>query len=172
MACLCCILVPGCLFGPDLEGVETIVARELKPARLETAVKLELGPGLLPLGRLACDWSDAEDELGRYTAEIRKVQVAVYRVQGIAPEQVVRVSETVRRRLEGKGWEVLVKAREAADICWVFYLPQGSAIRELYVFAVKDGKLALVRVHGRLDRMIAKALADHPEALAGLAEGQ
>ena len=166
---LCCLLVSGCTFYPDLEEIEKIIAHELEPAKLETTLKLELGPGLLSWAKLVCNWADVEDDVRECVAEIQDVQLAVYEIHGLRSVEPVRVSEPVRKRLERAGWEMLVKVKEEEELCWVFYRPEGSLINEFYVIALKNDKLVLVRVQGRFDPMIAKVLEDHDLNINGLA---
>ena len=168
MVGLCGLLVSGCLLYPDLEGVEEIIASELKPARLETTVKLELGPGLLSWAKLVCNWADVEEDVRGCVAEIRRVHLAVYEVHGIRSDRPVRAAAPIRKRLERAGWEILVKVREAENICWVFYRLRGDFINELYVIALEDDDLVLAKVEGRFDRMITKALKDHDLNVNGL----
>ncbi|MCK5327894.1 MAG: DUF4252 domain-containing protein [Candidatus Latescibacteria bacterium] len=162
------LLISGCLFFPDLEGVEEIIARELEPARLETTVKLKLGPGLLSWAKLVCNWADVEEEVRGCVAEIRRVQLAVYEVHGSRLDRPIRAAAPIRKRLERAGWEILVKVREAEEFCWIFYRLRGDFINELYVIALDNNDLVLVKVEGRFDRMIARVLKDHDLNVSGL----
>ena len=168
IAGLCCLLVFGCAFHPDLERIEKIMARELEPAKLETALKLKLGPGLLSWAKLVCNWADVEDDVRECVAEIQDVEVAVYEIHGPRSVQPIRASEPVRERLERAGWEMVVKVREEEELCWVFYRPEGSLINEFYIIAMND-KLVLAKVQGRFDPMVAEVLEDHDLDINGLA---
>ena len=168
MVVMSSLLISGCLFFPDLEGVEEIIVRELEPARLETTVKLELGPGLLSWAKLVCNWADVEEEVRGCVAEIRRVHLAVYEVHGIRSDRPIRATAPIQKRLEQAGWEILVKARKTEEFCWVFYRPRGDFINELYVIALENNDLVLVKVEGRFDRMIARVLKDHDLNVSGL----
>ena len=113
---LCALLVFGCVFHPDLEGVEQIIARELEPARLETSVRLELGPGLASLAKLVSNWTDVEEEARECVAEIRRVELGVYKIKGHSYTRPIRSSKSIRKRLERAGWEMLAKVKEEDEM--------------------------------------------------------
>lgn len=167
---LCGALLSGCRSDPNLEDLEDILAHELEPAHMETTFKLKVGPTLLSWAKLVCNWTDEEGALHDALAEIRNVELAVYEIHGPRAIPPIGVSESVRKRLEQAGWEILVKMREAGNTRGVFYRPQGDAINNLYVIAFERDKLVLVEVEGRFDRMVAESLEGHDLDIAGLVD--
>lgn len=149
-------LLSGCITSPDLEDVPGIFSQELKPARLETKVRLELGPGLLSLAKFGINLTDSQAK--EYLSNIRKIELGVYEVSGLP--SLNKVWKKVSRRMVQGGWQILVKSRENTNISLIFYRLKRKGIGWLYLINLDQTELVLVKVEGRLERLIEKALQE------------
>ncbi len=151
----------GCLWTPDLDQVQRMVARQIEPATMKTEVRLSLGPGALSLARLVTVFADVDPEARSYLAHIDHVDINVQKISGLSSVKDVDWPDDVMKRLEAEGWEILVKARENDEIVFVLYKPHRNTIRQMYVMALSLDELVLVKIDGSLDAMMAQAMEDH-----------
>ncbi len=149
-------LLSGCITNPDLEDVPTIFSQELRPARLETKVRLELGPGLLSLAKFGVDLTNSEAK--EYLSDIRKIELGVYEVSGLAPSDNAKLWERISHRMAQSGWDVLVKSRDKDEISLIFYRLKKKGEGWLYLVNLDQTELVLVKIEGKLERLIKKAL--------------
>lgn len=150
------LLLSGCITNPDLEDIPRIFSQELKPARLETKVKLELGPSLLSLAKFGVNLTDSEAR--EYLSDIRKIQLGIYEVSGFS--SLNKVWEKASQRMAQKGWQILVKSKDKDNISLIFYRLKRKGRGWLYLINLDQTELVLVKVEGRLERLIEKALQD------------
>ncbi len=149
-------LLSGCITNPDLEDVPHIFSEELKPAKLEAKVKLELGPGFLSLAKLGVNLTDSEAK--RYLADIRKVELGVYEISGLPPLKGMSLWEEIPRKMAQRGWETLIKAKEQDEVSLIFYRLKKRGKGLIYLIDLNQTELVLVKVEGKLERLIEKAL--------------
>jgi len=64
------------------------------------------------------------------------------------------------QRKQERGWEVAVKVREEDQFVWVMYRADDRAVREVLVVVLDDEELVMVKARGRLDRIVARAMAE------------
>lgn len=155
------IMGAGCLWTPDLDRVQRMVARQIEPATMKTEVKLSLGSTALSLAKLITVFADVDEEARSYLSHIDHVDINVQEISGLSSVRDVEWPDDVMKRLEAEGWEILVKAREDDEIVFVLYKPHRNTIRQMYVMALSLDELVLVRIEGRLDAMMAQAMGDH-----------
>lgn len=147
-------LLSGCITNPDLEDVPGIFSQEFKPAKLETKVKLELGPSLLSLAKFGVNLTDSEAR--GYLSDIRKIELEVYEVSGLP--SLNKVWEKVTRRMAQEGWQIMVKSRDKNEISLIFYRLKKKGKGWLYLINLDQTELVLVKIEGKLERLIEKAL--------------
>ena len=94
--------------------------------------------------------------------------MAVYKVRSMSPLRGFQPPWQIRRLLEREDWEVVVKAREQEEVFWLLYRIQGNAIKDFFVIGLDTSELVLVHMEGRLDQLVAHAVAMRPEGLSGL----
>jgi hypothetical protein len=69
----------------------------------------------------------------------------------------------LQRRLEQAGWTVVVKERDLDERTWVISREDDSgSIRSLCVVSLDPYELEVISVDGRLDELMAQAIADDP----------
>ena len=155
------LLVAGCLWTPDLDEVQSMVARQIEPATMKTEVKLSLGSTALSLAKLITVFADVDAEARSYLSHIDHVDINVQEISGLSSVRDIHWPDDVMKSLEDEGWEILVKAREDDEIVFVLYKPHRNTIRQMYVMALSLDELVLVKIEGSLDAMMAQAMEDH-----------
>ncbi len=163
-------LAAGSKKMPSAQSVCDEIRQGIPGARFERESHIRLGRVALtfvkPLVRLALD---EDDEARAIIRNIKRVDIATYRVvalPGIVDTAVVRRIET---RMTDKGWNKIVRSREEDENTWVFsrHRDDGS-ISGLFVVELDDYELSIVGVEGRLDEILANAIADDPGEFSGL----
>ncbi|UCE17799.1 MAG: DUF4252 domain-containing protein [Gemmatimonadota bacterium] len=154
-------LVSGCVFTPDLDCIQRIVATQIEPATMKTQVKLNLGPVALSLARMITGFANVEDEVQDYLSCIKRVELNVQEISGLHAMRSIRWPKDVEHKLKREGWETLVKAKEEDEITFILYKTRKNRILSLYVINLNLDELVLVKVEGRLDTLITRALENH-----------
>ena len=154
-------LISGCVFTPDLDRIQRIVAQEIEPATMKTQVKLNLGPVAMSVAKLVTGFANVEEEVQDYLSCIRRVEVNVQEISGLSSLRSIRWPKGIERKLEHDGWETLVKAREENEIVLVLYKTHRKTVRSLYVVCLNPDELVLVKVEGKLDTLVTRALENH-----------
>ncbi|MDH3197406.1 MAG: DUF4252 domain-containing protein [Candidatus Krumholzibacteria bacterium] len=150
---------PGCLWAPELSGIQREIERQLPGADFDKEFALSLGPVTLGLARLVTALVPGGDEARGYLRDVSRVQVAVYNVHSVPSTGSLQMPGRMQRMLDD-GWEIAVRAREDDSAVWVLYRIEGDAVRDLCVVALDDEELVLVKARGRLERVVGRALAE------------
>jgi hypothetical protein len=100
--------------------------------------------------------------------QVRSVDFASYKVHALPDLDRLAGDTRFERQLGDNGWSLMVRTREKGERTWVYVRsdPAGS-LRNLFVVSLEGDELTLVRVDGRLDRMFAMAMAEHPKSVLG-----
>ena len=156
------MLVSGCfsLSARELAEVRRELESQMPQARFEKKIELSLGRITLGAVKWLCLLIPDAREARKYLRDISGVSAAVYGVESLPPVNDARLPRGLQRLLEKRGWDVLVKVREADQIIWVVYQEHRKSIRNLYVVALEQDELVLVHLRGRLDRLFAKVLEE------------
>lgn len=160
-------LLTGCDGEPPSAGrVRAHLERSLPGVRFHRAEHVRLGRFTMALVRGLVRVAGAEDgETRQILGSIRRVEVATYEVEGPLDLTTVSAPRDLERRLAGAGWQPMVREREAGSLAWVFVRSdEEGAIRDLYVVALDPDELTVVDLSGRLDELMAAAIADDPDA--------
>jgi len=170
---LAAALLAACSGVPSADSVRWEIERQIPGARFEPAEHLRLGRlslGLLHwLAGFDHDPKDAAD-IALFRA-ISGVEVATYKVRALPAPEAIRLPGGFEHRLRGAGWTTLLRSEEKGDHAWILYRGENpGSIRDLYVVALDAKELSLVRVSGRLDEVMARALAAEPRKMARLAK--
>ena len=151
----------GCAGSPSIDQVRWEVERQVPGLRLEPETRVRLGRLTLGLVRRLAALDD--DPEAAILGDIRRIDVAVYRVHGRPDFAALPDRDTLQSRLGRHGWSVVVKTREADERTWVFTRDDGSgSIAGLFVVGLDGEELALVHLDGRLDRLFAEKIASDP----------
>lgn len=160
------IWLGGCRDAPSAGALRFEIERQLPGVELERESHIRLGRFTMGLAKKIARLADDEDDEDlRVISHIKRVDVATYRVVS-RPAGPLELPADFEARLARKGWETTLRAREDGEQTWVLFRsdPKG-AIRSLYVVAFDSHELSVIQVEGRLDRLIAQALADDPGEL-------
>lgn len=166
------LLVAGCKDTPSATGVKWEIERQIPGVQLEREFHLRLGRFSMAFLRKIALWAlDEDDEDDRQARAIlsgvRRLDVATYRVRSLPEPEKLDGPYRFERRLAENGWTMVVRVRDEDERTWVFTREdERGALRNLYVVALDDSELTVVDLQGRLDRMLAAAVADDPAELA------
>ncbi len=158
----------------SLRGPEG-VRRDLSQAagvELEREMGITIGRTGMWFARKAMKWA-GEDEISQISLKgIKKVQVGVYQVRGIRrgyeEPQSLRLSDL---KLSAE-WVPLVQVHDDGEDVFVMTRDDDGTIRGLLVVVAEDEEWVVVRVKGKLDKVIESALQyafdemDRPELYA------
>jgi Domain of unknown function (DUF4252) len=164
-------LLAGCGGSPTVSEVRWELQRRFPEARFEPEEHVHLGRftmGLLHgVVRLAAH--DEDDREGmEMLRQIHSVDVASYKVHNLPSLDGLAADPRFDRELRRHGWSQLVRTHEANESTWVYVRgTEGGALNDLFVVSLEKNELTLVRVDGRLDKMIAMAMAEHPKDVMG-----
>jgi hypothetical protein len=135
-------------------------------ADLDQEVALTLGRVSLGLtrtiARVAID--DPEHEALSILAGLRKVELGVYALGRGAPGARDLPLEIERAMARGR-WLPAMRVRTQDELSWVYFrlsddgLDAERHLSGVYVIALDDEALTLIRLRGRLDRALAAALS-------------
>lgn len=164
-------LLAGCGGSPSVEQVRWELQRRFPEARFLPDEHVHLGHlsmGLLHgFVRLAAhDGHDREE--AEVFNQIHAVDFASYKVHGLPDLDRLTGDARFERQLGENGWSLIVRTREKAERTWVYVRGDAAgSLSNLFVVSLEGDELTLVRVDGRLDRMFAMAMAEHPKSVFG-----
>lgn len=157
----------ACTATPAPEEIRGQLERELPGTHFEPEEHIRLGRFSLALVRGILNMVDDEDsdvdQARKIMAGLRRVDVATYRVTAL-PELDDRVLSPLLDRLHRGGWQTVVRARESGSHAWILTRGEaGEVFAHLFVVSLERDELVIVRLDGHLDRVLAEAIADHPQ---------
>jgi len=160
------VILTGCRDTPSGADVKWALEQQIPGIGLERESHIRVGRVAMTLlrkvARVAAGEADSDLKL---LSHIRRVNVATYRVTH-RPEGALTLPEGFERLLTQNGWETIIRQRDEDDHVWVLFREgDNGSIRNLYVVSLDSHELSVVDLEGRLDRMIAEALAEDPEGL-------
>lgn len=150
-------LANGCMWAPELTEVKRDIAEQLPDIGFRKNVTLSFGPVTMVLARTITRFIPEASEARTYLRDVSKVQVAVYEVEG-TPQGSTLETPLRLQDLIDDGWEMAVRVREQNETVWLLYRIDDESVREVFVVSLSDEELVLVKVKGRLERLLAEAL--------------
>jgi len=161
LICLTACLLPGCVFiSRDFRFTKELIISELGEAEVETEFQLQVGSGLLSLGKFAASVADVDRNTMEYLRDIRNVQVGVYKLYDIDRNKPLKIPDRIAKNLARKGYEPIIKTKEKNSATWIFTKMRGKRLESLYVISLEQHELVLVEVKGRLERILQKAIRE------------
>lgn len=162
----------GCGEPPSVDQVTREIGKWAPGARFEREEHIRLGRIKMGLAKgILRMVDDEEDEEGRaILREVDRVEVATYRVRNLPDTSGLRQkAPAFERQLARTGWSLTVKAQEDNSPSWLFTRSDDQGgLKNILVVDLDDQELTVVRVDGRLDRVLAEAIAERPrEAVLG-----
>ena len=160
--------------GPSAATVAASLQASQPGCRLERESRVSLGglklAAVKTLVRVAGDAEDAAEMLRHIT----RVEVATYRtaVPGACGDLASLLE--IERELTDRGWWTMVTERGDTGGTRVFAHGDRAGgdgdLDGLYVVDLDGGELEVVRLEGRIEQIMAAAVADEPETAARLIE--
>lgn len=162
----------GCGAPPSVDQVTGEIRKWAPGARFEREEHVRIGRVKLGLVRGILRMVDdgEEDEEGRaILREVDRVEVATYRVHGLPDLSGLRQKAPgFESQLARTGWNLTVKAQEDNSPSWLFTRgDEKGGLKNVLVVDLDDHELTVVRVDGRIDRILAEAIAERPESVLG-----
>ncbi|HEU4364290.1 MAG TPA: DUF4252 domain-containing protein [Candidatus Krumholzibacteria bacterium] len=162
-------LANGCMWAPELTEVKSDIARQLPDVGFRKNVTLSFGPLTMVLARTITGLIPDAGEARAYLRDVSKVQVAIYEIDGTPEGTAVETPARLQELLD-EGWEMAVRVREEHEVVWLLYRLDDESVREMFVVVMSDDELVLVKVKGRLERLLAEAL-EHARDEGGFMRG-
>ena len=164
--------VPSAAGGsmPSCRTVYQEIEQQLPGVEFERESHIRLGRVALAFVKPLARWvMDEDEEALTYLKAIKKVEIASYRVDGLpATADIVAIRRIESRMLEN-GWTRMLREREDDDNTWIYLRHrQDGSIRGILVIELDSSELSIVGVEGRIDEILAEAIADEPGEFSGL----
>ena len=158
------VFVLGCSAFPEEQLAEDFPAPVLEQLDLQPKVRLGIGPAALFPARFVAAFLSSGRELRAAARGVHKVEVGVFEIHGRTADEMAPLWQNFGVRLQQRGWELLTRVRDPNELTWVFYLPKGRGIRQIYVVSLDraEKELVLVKIYGRLERTI-QVFLEQPE---------
>jgi hypothetical protein len=155
----------GCGGVPSVDSVRYEIERRLPGARFEPEEHIRLGRFTMALVRGVLRMVTDEEDSVPLLNEIRRVEVATYRVHSMPDLKGRLGAETgFREKLAEAGWSMALQEQDADSRTWLFVRNgDDGSLSNLYVVALDSAELTLVRLDGRLDHAFARAVAGDPD---------
>lgn len=162
----------GCASSSAPKAAQVRAAyEEVSPGcRLEHEERLTLSGLKLAVVKRLVRLSNDEDAVGMLS-NLRRVEVATYRV--VTPEECAEVGalDRIKREMMSSGWRPMVIERDRLEASWVFsHSDAEEGLDGLFVVTIDAGELEVVRLEGRIDRLLADAVADDPDHASVIAD--
>ena len=160
----------GCFFSREIAETRRDIERAYPDLRLERQIVINLGPASLRTLRwLSSLVPDEEvDMAADYMRDVSRVKVGVYRSEN--PSQFDAFDAEALDFDDG--WTTAVKSRTEDSRVWVMYRDGGDTVRDLYVVVLGEDDLAIARVRGNLNRLLARIVEDHVDLDRLVSEGE
>ena len=163
-------LVAGSNKMPSAQSICDEIEHEIPGARFERESHIRLGRVAMFFARPIARWAiDEDEEVRDWLSSIRRVDIATYRVVDWPAAQDSAAFRRIEDRLTHSGWQKLVRTRENDENTWVFYrYRDDGSITGILVVELDDYELSIVGVEGRLDEILADAIAEEPGEFSSL----
>ena len=152
----------GCVtYAPHVDRLAADLDREVAGWEIESAQSYKLGRISLGLAkgvtRMVLPAEDDEERAALSALKgLRRVEFGTYRATGAPPD---RLPEEIESSLERRGWETLARFQDHGELGWVLYrMDRDDRLRQLVVLALDHDELTVVRLGGRLDRVVTAGL--------------
>lgn len=166
------LLSSGCFMDPDIQEVVESLEWELAPATLDPVAKVRLGSGSLGLAKAICGLvPDCREEGLDFLRGVDEVHVGVYEIVGDGwDDPIEALNPDLRDDFAADGWDLVVSIRDWNETVWVMAKVDEYEILGLYVVAMQDEELVVVRLEGDLTRTLDAAVRRDRQFLGSVAE--
>jgi len=147
----------GCVWTPELSDIKKDIANQIPGASFEHEMSFAIGPGGMALARAVCTFVPPAHDARTWLKDVSRVEVSKYDVVRSELAADLKTPERIEEML-ADGWELAARVREKYDSAWVLYKLDGESVREVFVVSLDRHELVMVKVKGRLERVIGRAL--------------
>lgn len=169
------LLLPGALVAgggkmPSAQSICDGIEQEIPGAEFERESHIRLGRLAMTFVKPIVRWTlDSDDEARAIIGGIKRVDIATYRVIDLPETLDTKAIRRLESRFFRRGWSKIVRSREDAGNTWVFSRQRDDGrISGIFVIELDGSELSIVGVEGRLDEILANAIADDPGELSDL----
>ena len=151
----------GCYRSERLERMGYEILDACPDARFKKDMSLSLGGvswGILKSIALSVEKDDPE--VRAYIRGLSKIELVIYKARGIAKDDARLIGEIVKSQLD-EDWNLMIKVVDDKDLAWIHYRGDDKRIREMQITAYDGEEFVIVRLSGRLDKIMEVALEDH-----------
>lgn len=155
------LLLGGCFRARALERIADEIAWQYPDADFQRDFSISLGAMSLGLVRFGAGFVEEGRQAREYMRGVDRVQVAVYKVRRLHDIEDAEMPEGLSDLVNDDDWEVMVKTNEPRERVWILYREDGDIVTDVHMTVLSDDELVLVRVSGRINDILDKALEDH-----------
>ena len=154
----------ACKDSPAVSTVRAQLEREIPGAEFEKEFHLRLGGMSLGLGKKLAGWALADDEeLSQLMKSVKRVDIGTYRVVSLPPLEQVEPPSGLMSTLGRSGWSLMLRSQDDGERIWIFVRQdEEGGLRNIYVVSLDEVELTMVSLEGRLDELLADAIAGDP----------
>jgi hypothetical protein len=153
--------VVGLFWVPDLDAVSKQIAQQIPGAHLDKQFAISLGPASFGFVGAVARIIPGTKVARSFLSEIRGVKIAVYEIENMPDDFVLDTPSKLQGLLEEDDWELAVRCRDGGESVWILYRSKGDAVTDFFIVVAENDELVLVRIRGRMDRLIAKVMDEH-----------
>ena len=152
-------LVSGGCFttSPRMHGIADAFEEDMPGLEFEHQFGMTLGRMSLGMVKGIAKWGMDDDDRDAFAAlrGVKKVELATFEAYG---DDDFEFPRTFERSLARKGWSTLAKFRDHGELGWVVYRMDEERLKNVMVVVLDHGELTLIRLGGRLDKVVSAAL--------------
>lgn len=149
--------------GPSASAVAASIETSAPGCRVSQESRISLAGLKLAIVKSLAKMSGEAEEAGAILDQISRVEVATYRADGRVSCAAHGALDRVDRELSAGGWWPMVAQREDTELVRVFAHDDGDGeLDGLYVIEFDGDALEVVRLEGRIERLMAEAVSEDP----------
>jgi hypothetical protein len=149
--------------GPSAAAVAASIETSAPGCRVSQESRISLAGLKLAVVKMLAGMSGEAEEATAILDHISRVEVATYRADGRVSCAAHGALDRVDRELSAGGWWPMVTERGDADMVRVFAHGDGGGdLDGLYVIEFDGNELEVVRLEGRIERLVAEAVSEDP----------
>ena len=135
---------------------------------LNTNVELSLGVVPLWMAETVTSFIDEPEvqEASTYLDHVKRVDIGVYQVHDSFKKQHQVAAQRVKTEMQAHGFEPMVLVREKKETVGVYVpIEEDKFPEELFVVVMADHEVVLVRMRGKLEKILRMAVKNHAHEL-------